>query len=207
MSASDSSPRPATYVSSRTESPDGGSIQIVDRNNQLVPLSSIWTSSPTTIVIFVRHFLCLDCQDYFIEVWNALAKAKAEGRGKGVKLVVVGCGTIKFGLSLADSIGATSSESAAGHFDLFVDQKREAYRALGLTYGTHVTCHACCCGTVRALWQGLSRCWCITSSGDVKQNGGVFVMHQDGQCVLAHIETIPADHAPVQQVLTAAGID
>jgi len=196
---------PSSYVSSRLPS-SVSPILIQNRNLEMVPLSTIWSDSPTTIVVFVRHFLCLDCQDYFKEVWSAFSKAKSEGRARGVKLVVVGCGTIKLGLSVAESFGATAAEISAGHFDLFVDQKREAYQTLGLTYGVHVTLRACCCGTIRALWQGITKCWCFPSSGDVKQNGGVFVMKQDGECHFKHIETIPNDHADVKHVLQAAGV-
>ena len=40
---------------------DGTPVSVMDANNNPVPISALWTNH-TAILIFVRHFLCIDCQ-------------------------------------------------------------------------------------------------------------------------------------------------
>eukprot|EP00697_Spironema_sp_BW2_P010844 gnl/Spiro4/26256_TR13093_c0_g1_i1.p2 gnl/Spiro4/26256_TR13093_c0_g1~~gnl/Spiro4/26256_TR13093_c0_g1_i1.p2 ORF type:complete len:109 (+),score=24.75 gnl/Spiro4/26256_TR13093_c0_g1_i1:300-626(+) len=86
---------------------------------------------------------------------------------------------------------------------LFVDEERKLYTSMGLKYKTVFSCGACLRGTFKALWQGIRYCWCFCRSGDVQQQGGVFVT-VNGQCTLRHLEDRPDDHFDPKLLLEAA---
>jgi len=96
------------------------------------------------------------------------------------------------------------------HFDtanIFVDPTKQIHRALGLKYGIEqLSCSRCLAGTWRALWQGLTRCWCMCDAGDPRQQGAIFVMDRAGKPLFQHLERFPSDHAKVAEVFRAAGI-
>ena len=222
---------------------DGTPIHVMDVNNSPVPITALW-SKHTAILIFVRHFLCTECQvsitpphsigtaylpdtsssstaelivarlwcaagalcwqDYFKEAWTAYTTHFSSSNPTAPPhFNVIGCGSPKLAQSLAIDIGAY----AHPHFHIYTDQDRVAYQALGLVYKSQFDCGLCVRGTVRALWQGVSRCWCICESGDIKQNGGEFVLEGGtGRCLLAHVDQKPGGHAAVEDVLKAAGM-
>jgi len=129
---------------------------------------------------------------------------------KSIGLTIVGCGSAKLGLSLAKEFGCVpiNKEDSTPHqklFSLYVDPRREAYQILGLKYKNYFTCGSCLSGTWKALKQGVCKCWCMCSSGNVQQQGGVFVLDQQGDCSFSHLEDIPTDHRDPQDVLKAAG--
>ena len=143
-------------------------------------------------------------QDYFKAAWRAFSTQYASSNPTlSPQFCVIGCGSPKLAQSLAIDVGAYAHPA----FHIYTDQDRTAYQALGLVYKTHFDCWRCLRGTQLALWQGLTRCWCICESGDVKQNGGEFVMEQGtGRCLLAHVDQTPGGHAPIDDVLKAAGM-
>jgi hypothetical protein len=143
------------------------------------------------------------------KVWQEFTQSNAPD--KHVELIIIGCGTIKLGTSLGKEFGSIAAEGEAPTeyqklFKLYVDQQREAYKALGMKEASHVTCARCCAGLFSALKQGITRCWCFCSSGDVKQQGGAFVLNPEGDCLFKHQEKNPTDHADIQQLFEAAGI-
>jgi hypothetical protein len=158
--------------------------------------------------VCVTVYLYCISQDYWKDVWNAYKSSNADQNN--IQLVVIGCGTVKLGRSLAMDLGAIpkQGESSNSHQDLFrlyVDPKREAYTSLGLKHKTVVTCGKILKGMWRAVVQGITKCWCMCSSGDVEQQGGVFVLNNNGECLFKHIEDNPQDHADIKETLRAAG--
>ena len=69
-----------------------------------------------------------------------------------------------------------------------------------------MTAALCVAGTSRALWQGVTRCWCFCSAGDVKQQGAAFVLTPQQTCLFRHVEARPGDHADAAQLFAAAGL-
>ena len=183
---------------------NGDPITILDLNSQPVPITSLWSDSPSRIIlVFVRHFLCMDCQDYFRAVWEAFLPRYQTQPEPAPRLVVIGCGSGKLARSLAEGIGAAHHPA----FSMYTDPQREAYRALGLTLVPEVSVQRVLRNLGRALWQGATRCWCACGAGNILQNGGVFVMEGgSGKCLFSHVDQRPSDHADIEAVLRAAGM-
>jgi hypothetical protein len=92
---------------------------------------------------------------------------------------------------------------------MYTDPKRDAFAAMGARHGIpSFECGPCVTGTLRALWQGCTRCWCMCSSGDVEQQGAAFVITPppQQQCTFRHIEQRPGDHADTNKLFRAAGL-
>ena len=141
--------------------------------------------------------------------------ARVGGGGAGpvaskdqVRLVFIGCGTPKLGLSIYKRL---VSEEKDPQILMYTDPKREAYTAMGAAYGIPAFhCGKCLSGCCSALWQGLTRCWCFCSAGNVEQQGASFVLSPNPNpqqaCVFRHIEKEPGDHADPQAMFQAAGL-
>jgi len=180
---------------------DGTPIQVIDVDNRPVNIIDIWQSR-RSIIVFVRHFLCIDCQDYFRLVWSQFLKT--DYVVKQIQFIIIGCGSPKLGKSLAEDLGAFNHP----YFNIYTDPQREAYTALGLIYKMQFSWYRCFHGAIRTCWQGTTKCWCIWNSGDTKQNGGVFVLEKGtGMPLYQHIDQEPDDHADVQTIFTAAGLN
>lgn len=220
--------------------PDGSPHTLIDTHGRTVEMSEILRDR-TTIVVLVRHFLCMYCQDYFKQIWNEFKQtdyyqdqAQNESdnepnkqtdnqlhnrsnsrstRSSKVQLIVIGSGSPSLGRSLATEYGAEGDDS----FALYVDRELVVYKSFDLRRGGKVRFNDVMRGTARALWQGITRCWCMCQSGDVQQQGGVFVIkpttsqtdqsnNQSLECVFAHIDQDGGDHANTDEVFRAAGI-
>jgi hypothetical protein len=184
--------------------PNGEPITILDLNSQPVPITSLWSNSHSRIiVVFVRHFLCMDCQDYFRAVWEAFLPRYQLQPEPAPRLVVIGSGSAKLARSLAEDIGAAHHPA----FSMYTDPQCEAYTALGMTLQPEVSVQRILRNFWRALWQGVTRCWCACGAGSLLQNGGVFVMEGgSGKCLFSHVDQRPSDHADIETVLRAAGM-
>jgi len=178
---------------------------VTNINEEPIELPSVWNQH-TTILIFVRHFLWGQCQEYFLDVLHAFEASN--GKGSGVQLCFVGCGKPHMARSFAETYNFTvSTPSRPTPYHLYVTSP-DVYQQLGMPHGadTTVTCSRFCLGTLRALYQGFTRCWCICSSGDFQQQGGAFVIQPGSRVVFQHIEKRPDDHADTRELFEAAGI-
>lgn len=121
-----------------------------------------------------------------------------------VHLVFIGCGTPKLGNSLYKRLVSAEKDP---QISMYTDPKREAYAAMGTNYGIpKFHCKTCVTGCCAAVWQGISRCWCFCSAGNVEQQGAEFVMTSQQACVFRHVEKEPGDYADATALFGAAGL-
>ena len=107
--------------------------------------------------------------------------------------MIVGCGNRHFAQAFREDLGFSTP--------LYVDTKREAYRALGLKRGILRTLSL---GTLK----GMVRAWRTGArqrgvKGDPWQMGGVLVVLPGGRLAYRYLSDVPGDHPPVADVLAA----
>jgi hypothetical protein len=122
-----------------------------------------------------------------------LRHALPEIHASGAELVVVGCGNRHFAQAFREEMQLTTP--------LYVDTKRDAYRALGMKRGVLRTVTG---GALRNLWRSLrsgSRQKGI--KGDPWQQGGVLVVRTDATIAFRHISEEAGDHPSVDAILKA----
>jgi peroxiredoxin len=154
-------------------------------------LRALWAERPA-VLVFLRHFGCLFCREQAAELDGRLQ----EIRERGAELVFIGNGNRHFARGFQQDHGIKSP--------LYVDTKRDSYRALGMKRGFFATLGS------RATWrnmlrarkqgfrQGLTR-------GDAWQNGGVVVVEPGGRVAFSYLSREAGDHPPAADVLAALG--
>ncbi|KAI0267857.1 AhpC/TSA antioxidant enzyme-domain-containing protein [Gloeopeniophorella convolvens] len=190
---------------------------LVRENGVRVLFGELWRAQRTA-VFFIRHFWCPLCQDYLASLMRdvdhaALARA-------GVRVVVIGCGSY--------SLIRPYRQIFHLPYELLVDASsgQALYRALGMgrlargnnggggagagtgagkpgAYVRHGAVSGLAMVVGHALRVGMPP-W--ERGGDATQLGGEFVFGPGLSCTYAHRMQSAAGHAPVVDVLAAAGV-
>ncbi|GLB40220.1 putative ahpC/TSA antioxidant enzyme [Lyophyllum shimeji] len=204
------------------------SLPVIAASGLRVPFASLFAAR-RTVVVFVRHFWCPLCQDYIASVVDAarpelmFAANEREGRAgrERVDLVVISNGAPAFIPKYRQLFGLP--------FELYTDPTLAVYTALGM--GRFVPSSSPSCGegasereracvrdggyvrhgavagialvVMRALKAGMP-VW--EKGGDIHQLGGEFVLGPGLKCSYAHRMQSPRGHAPIRDVLAAAGV-
>ncbi|KAI0749739.1 hypothetical protein C8Q80DRAFT_1218810 [Daedaleopsis nitida] len=159
-----------------------------------------------TIVIFIRHFWCAACQDYMYSIaknidFEALKRAN-------IDLVIIGSGSPAMIKSYRNIFRMPIS--------IYTDPSLRLYAAMGMTYRTNdpgpdtekgeYIRH----GPIGGLAMVVRNALCVgmpvwEKGGDALQLGGEFVIGPGFTCTYAHRMTTTRSHAPIREVLRAAG--
>ncbi|KAF9466589.1 hypothetical protein BDZ94DRAFT_1143788, partial [Collybia nuda] len=198
------------------------SLPVIAQSGLRVPFASLFAAQ-RTIVVFVRHFWCPLCQDYMSTLVSAAQPhrmfAPAEDTGRmgtqPVHLVVISNGAHAFIPKYRQLFGLP--------YDMYTDPELCLYRALGMArdglslthetgddhvplldggYVRHSLVGGIAMVVMRALRTGMP-VW--EKGGDIDQLGGEFVLGPGLQCSYAHRMQTPKGHAPIADVLKAAG--
>ncbi|KAI9508433.1 hypothetical protein F5148DRAFT_979798 [Russula earlei] len=188
-------------------------VPVVRENGLRIQFGELWRMQ-RTVVLFIRHFWCPMCQDYLASLMRDVDHA-ALARS-GVRLVVIGCG----------SHGLIRSYRQIFHlpYELFVDASpgQTLYRTLGMgrvpsgsqrarsstehpvgSYVRHGAVSGLAMVVAHALRVGMP-VW--ERGGDASQLGGEFVLGPGLTCTYVHRMPNTAGHAPIVDVLAAAGV-
>ncbi|KAI9439740.1 hypothetical protein H4582DRAFT_1813115 [Lactarius indigo] len=199
---------------SSTQLAHAARMQVVRENGVRVQFGELWRTQ-RTVVIFIRHFWCPLCQDYLTSLMRdgdhaALSRS-------GVRLIVIGCGS--YGLI------RSYRQIFRLPYELYVDASpgQELYRALGMSQapsGAHKTRpategsstgsyvrHGAVSGLAMVVAHALRVGMPVWErGGDAAQLGGEFVLGPGLSCTYAHRMQSSAGHAPIVDVLAAAGV-
>ncbi|KAI0322137.1 hypothetical protein OF83DRAFT_1049944 [Amylostereum chailletii] len=191
-------------------------MEVLKENGLPVTFGALWQEK-RTIVVFIRHFWCVFqcamCQDYLASIMRDVDHA--EMKRSGVQLIIVGCG----------SFNLIKSYRHIFHlpYQIFVDPSpgQQLYRALGMACmapapvrqrngkaerGEYVK-HGPM-GGLAMVWKNALKVgmpvW--ERGGDAGQLGGEFVLGPGLTCSYAHRMQNARTHAPIAEVLDAAGV-
>ena len=111
----------------------------------------------------------------------------------GAELVMVGNGNRHFAAGFVKDLGLTTP--------LYVDTKRDAYKALGFKRSfTALVTPTALANAARALAKGFRQ---GKTQGDAAQLGGVIVVKPGGEVLFRYASDSPGDHPEVDKVLAA----
>ena len=115
-------------------------------------------------------------------------------RKRGAELIFVGNGNRSFALAFKKDYGIEAA--------LYVDTKRDAYRALEMkrSIGATIASLATWKSGLRVLRSGFRQ---GTIQGDAFQLGGVLVVRPGGRIAYRYLSDSAGDHPPVEDVLAA----
>ncbi|RDX57095.1 hypothetical protein OH76DRAFT_1334854 [Lentinus brumalis] len=178
---------------------------VVAQNGIRVPFGDLFKDRKT-IVVFIRHFWCAMCQDYMYSIsrsvdFEALKRA-------GIDFVIIGNGSPNMIKSYRHIFRTPIA--------MYTDPSLRLYAALGMTLrsndpgpdsekGEYVR-H----GVISGIAMVVRNALCVgmpvwERGGDAMQLGGEFVIGPGFNCSYAHRMTTTRSHAPIREVLRAAG--
>lgn len=112
---------------------------------------------------------------------------------RGAELIVVGNGNRHFAQAFREEMDLRTP--------LYVDTKRDAYRALGMKRSVAAVLSI---DTLKNTWRALrSGSRQKRVQGDAWQMGGVLVVLPGGRVAYRYLSEVPGDHPPVADILAA----
>ena len=163
------------------------------RDQAVVPLSSLYSSSPVVLVFF-RRWGCQLCRGYAKKLSTELAPAL---QANGVRLSGVGL----------ERLGV--EDWADGRYfnpaELYVDEGQKAYAALGLTRLGVVGGLFNLLSSASRAWAGEVRAMGVTGNlkGDGMQLGATYVLSEQGEVWFEHRQAGFGDHPAVADIVAA----
>ncbi|KAF9561988.1 hypothetical protein CPC08DRAFT_663723, partial [Agrocybe pediades] len=200
---------------------EAASLQITKEDGKRVTFSSLFENT-RTVVVFIRHFWCPSCQDYMsslksivkpemLSAWpSGSGKDSEDLKKKLVSFVVIGNGS--YGMI------QKYKRMFALPFEVYTDPTMAIYKVLGMGkdgsddyhmhhksggYVKHGLMGGIAMVVVRAIKVGMP-VW--EKGGDISQLGGEFIFGPGPTCSFAHRMQNTKGHAPIEDVLHAAGI-
>ncbi|XP_033126173.1 peroxiredoxin-like 2C [Anneissia japonica] len=168
-----------------------------DEEGNMIPFDYLYKQHKV-IVIFIRHFLCFISRDYVED----LAKIpESYLKDANVRLVVIGCAPYKFIKQY--------KEETKYPFEMYCDIERDVYQTLGMKEiqecgkGSKHLKHSLIGGILKSTWKAIKT---GDFQGDVKQQGGSFILGKGEQVHFMHRDKADQDHRPINQLLAIAGV-
>ncbi|GAC1678071.1 MAG: hypothetical protein PVS2B2_14930 [Candidatus Acidiferrum sp.] len=152
-------------------------------------LGTLWSRQPV-VVGFLRHYGCLFCRERVAQ----LLEGESLFRSKGGSLALIGLGDRELASVFRKETGLTCP--------LFIDEKREAYRAAGL--GTGSILHFIRPSYRKSQQRALAAGHRLHGSGkNPFQLGGSFVFAPGNVDRFAHVSETFGDNAPIEELAAA----
>ncbi|XP_071953388.1 peroxiredoxin-like 2C isoform X2 [Antedon mediterranea] len=168
-----------------------------DEEGNMIPFDHLYKKHKV-IVIFIRHFLCFISRDYVED----LAKIpESYLKDANVRLVVIGCAPHKYIKQY--------KEETKYPFEMYCDIERDVYNTLGMKEiqncgnGSKHLKHSLIGGLLKSTWKAIKT---GDFQGDVKQQGGSFILGPGDQVHFMHRDKADQDHRPINQLLAVAGV-
>ncbi|KAI9753057.1 MAG: hypothetical protein M4579_005356 [Chaenotheca gracillima] len=171
------------------------------------PFKSLYSGegvAKRVMVIFVRHFLCGNCQEYLRTLTRAVTPDSLLSLPVPTFITIIGCGRPELIPMYIEATGCP--------FPIYADPSRKLYDSLGMTrtltlgpkpeYMRISLLTAMVTSVVQGLRQGTG----ATKAGDVKQVGGEFLF-EDGVVTWCHRMRNTRDHAEVPKLRLVMGLD
>ncbi|KAG6915938.1 hypothetical protein DXG01_009204 [Tephrocybe rancida] len=204
---------PSLTTSSPSSIPDdkalsnAANLEVLDSQGNKVAFSSIFKEQKT-IVVFIRHFFCGNCQ-MFVEQLAAIPESTLSNNG--IRIAVVGCGDWQPIQSYIEKTKFTGP--------IYADPTRTLYRALGMNIekleGTPAgqerksyLKEGAMTNALKSIWKGpLTHPNLIGKQGNISQLGGEFVFGPGLSCSFAWRMQHTEDHIEIAELLKQAGVE
>ncbi|KAL9599579.1 MAG: hypothetical protein Q9219_003735 [cf. Caloplaca sp. 3 TL-2023] len=184
-------------------------LPVLDVNGKPHSFKSLYTSdhneSSRTLVIFIRHFFCGNCQEYLRSLSTSIIPDALKALPTPTQIVIIGCGQ-------PDLISMYAKETQCP-YPIYADPSKKLYARLGmirtLSLGPkspEYMQYSLPSAVVRAVYQGIKAGRGMFKGGDYWQVGGEFLF-EDGQVSWCHRMRNTRDHAEIPETRRQIGLD
>ncbi|KAL9583546.1 MAG: hypothetical protein Q9212_002637 [Teloschistes hypoglaucus] len=154
-------------------------LPVLDENGKPHSFKSLYTPSnkterSRTLIIFIRHFFCGNCQEYLRSLSSSLPPSALTALDPPTKIVVIGCGQPNLIPMYVRETECT--------YPIYADPSKQLYARLGMTRtlslgnkSPQYMQYSLPSAVVRAIYQGLRAGRDAFRGGDYFQVGGEFI--------------------------------
>lgn len=180
-----------------------GDYPLYNSDGKTVPFRSLLTTKTRTLIIFIRHFFCGNCQEYLRSLAQQIPPSSLPD---DVDIMIIGCGSHTLISSYVDHLEC----SPPFPYSIYAEPTKKLYESLGMQYSLslgHKSPEYMHRSLVRvnleSTVQGLKRIWSgdALSGGDMRLNGGEFLFNAaDGKAAVTwcHRMSNSRDHAEIE---------
>jgi len=166
------------------------SLPVVSIENQNCTFRDILNSKGLTCICLLRHFGCMLCRRSSSKISSIFVDLSS----LGISLIAIGSGTPIMASSFRREFNFPG--------DIYVDAKREVYKALGCNRGLKYVLSMQTLAKIKEAQQlGFKQ---GATQSDVLQLGGTFLIHREKGIVFQHIEEFAGDDVNLIELLNAA---
>ncbi|KAI4164405.1 MAG: hypothetical protein LQ342_002052 [Letrouitia transgressa] len=189
---------------------------VLDADGKPHKFKSLYTSNPNvkqTLIIFIRHFFCGNCQEYLRSLSTSITPSTLSSLDVPTQIVIIGCGQ-------PELIPMYIKETECS-FPIYSDPTKVLYQKLGMTRTLSLgerhpeyMQYSLPSAIVRAFYQSLKSGRNMLRGGDYWQVGGEFLFEREGQgererdiVTWCHRMRNTRDHAEIPTVRNVLGLD
>ncbi|KAL8725132.1 MAG: hypothetical protein Q9166_007536 [cf. Caloplaca sp. 2 TL-2023] len=184
-------------------------LPLLDKDGKPHAFRSLYSSTNNersrTLIIFIRHFFCGNCQEYLRSLSSSITPNVLQSLSVPIKIRIIGCGQ-------PDLIPMYTRETGCP-YPIYADPSKKLYAELGMTRTLSLGSKApqymqysLPSAMIRALYQSLKAGRGALKGGDYWQVGGEFIF-EDGEVTWCHRMKNTRDHAEVPEVRRQLGLD
>ncbi|KAL8662767.1 MAG: hypothetical protein Q9202_004459 [Teloschistes flavicans] len=204
-------------IPTRKELDKVADLPVLDPDGKPHTFKSLYTPSnknerSRTLIIFIRHFFCGNCQEYLRSLCSSLPPSTLSALDPPAKIVVVGCGQPNLIPMYVRETECT--------YPIYADPSKQLYARLGMTRtlslgnkSPEYMQYSLPSAVVRAIYQGLRAGRDAFKGGDYFQVGGEFLFEDvddgNGEAAVSwcHRMKNTRDHAEVPEIRRRLGLD
>ncbi|KAL8942924.1 MAG: hypothetical protein Q9216_001399 [Gyalolechia sp. 2 TL-2023] len=184
-------------------------LPVLDLNGKPHPFKSLYKSNNNehsrTLIIFIRHFFCGNCQEYLRSLSTSITPDALEALPTPTKILIIGCGQ-------PDLIPMYARETECP-YPIYADPSKKLYAQLGMIRTLNLgpkspeyMQYSLPSAVVRAIYQSLKAGRGVFKGGDYWQVGGEFLF-EDGGVSWCHRMRNTRDHAEIPETRRRLGLD
>ncbi|KAI4273702.1 MAG: hypothetical protein LQ337_004442 [Flavoplaca oasis] len=182
---------------------------VLDKDGKPHAFKSLYTptdeGTSRTIIIFIRHFFCGNCQEYLRSLSSSVTPEVLQSLSPPMNICIVGCGQ-------PELIPMYSRETECP-YPIYADPSKKLYAELGMTRTLSLGSKApqymqysLPSAIVRAIYQNIKAGRDAFKGGDYFQVGGEFLF-DDGEVTWCHRMTNTRDHVEIPELRKQLGLD
>ena len=159
--------------------------KILDEINNEVSMHTLWREQ-TAILIFLRHFACIECRKFAQQIW--LDRKKYEASGGRIRFI--GNGQARF-------IKAFKEDLNIQEAPIYTDPSLKVFRAAGFKRGFLAAAGPkSLLSGLKMYRDGHKQDSYEKGKGDLWQMGGVIVMNPEGRLTYKYVSQVLGDFPP-----------
>ena len=177
-------------------------LELFDGDGKSVKFSDIYSSKPRTFIVFLRHFLWLECHDRAIEISELFISSQDKYDLNKINVIAIANGSYKYINKFKKSMNFIGDAYADPSGNLYASLNMTKYKCGDMTCCERITCpfrtlFVCC----KATYLQCCKCWCTYSNpGDISQLGGMIILDNKSNILYQFIDYKPGLPLPLNKI-------